>query len=60
MQQLAGSTPAKRYISILRSLEMKTITKKQIEQLKKTNHAVHIYPRKKIVRVDGHKCYKLS
>ena len=39
---------------------MKTITKKQIEQLKKTNHAVHIYPRKKIVRVDGHKCYKLS
>ena len=38
---------------------MKTITQKQIDELQAKKHVVHIYPRKKIVEVDGFKYYKL-
>lgn len=38
---------------------METITKKQVEALKKAGNVAHIYPRKKIVCVNGYQYYKL-
>ena len=39
---------------------MNTITIKEIEALIKSGRTVHVYPRKKIVCVDGYKYFKLK
>jgi hypothetical protein len=36
-----------------------TISKKEVERLKATGHAVHVYPHTKLVCVDGFKYYQL-
>jgi len=35
-----------------------TITQKEIDRLRATNHVVAIYPRKRLVLVDGYKRFK--
>jgi hypothetical protein len=37
-----------------------TISRKEIDQLQATKHVVAIYPRKKMVCVDGSKYYRLG
>jgi len=39
---------------------MKTITSTEVETLRQAGHAVHVFPRKKMVRIDGCKLYQLT
>ena len=38
---------------------MKTITQREVDKLLAEKHAVHVYPKKKVVCVDGFKYFKL-
>ena len=39
---------------------METMTLKQAAELKQKGHVVWVYPKKKIIKVDGFKQYKLK
>jgi hypothetical protein len=38
---------------------MKTITKRELLKIKKSNRVVYIYPRKKLAVINGHRYYKI-
>ena len=40
--------------------EMTTITKAEADRMRANGHVVHVMPRKRLVRVDGFKMFRLA